>query len=114
METASTTNQVEAQVPWDRLATRARWMGRAQTASIYGFLIAVSVPLIMPYIWMVTVAFSSKTGTVDTLVLWRSMAVLIPFVLSCWIWSTLARNIRQTIYGFAAITLVATAAFVAA
>ena len=40
------------------------------------------------------------------------MAVLIPFVLSCWIWSTLARNIRQTIYGFAAITLVATAAFV--
>ena len=112
MEVMAGAPQARTQTPWNRLAARARWMRRAKLAAIYGFLVAVSVPLLLPYFWMVTVAFSSKTGTVDTLILWRSMAILVPFVLACWIWSTFARNARHMLVGFAAITAVAVVAFV--
>ena len=104
--------QDQIQKPWDRLAARARWMRRAKLAAMYGFLIAVSAPVLLPYFWMVTVAFSSKTGTVDTLILWRAMAILLPFVFGCWIWSTIGTSARQMFFGFAAITAVAVAAFV--
>ena len=97
---------------WDRLAARARWMRRAKLGAIYGFLIAVSVPVLLPFFWMASVAFSSKTGTVDTIILWRSMAVLVPFVLACWIFSTIGATARQKILGYAAITVVAVIAFV--
>ena len=56
----------QPRTPWDRLAVRAKWMRRAKLGAIYGFLIAVSVPVLLPFFWMASVAFSSKTGTVDT------------------------------------------------
>ena len=102
----------QTQTPWDRLAARAKWMRRAKLAAIYGFLIAVSVPVLLPYFWMVSVAFSSKTGTIDTIILWRSMAIFVPFVFACWIWSTIAKNTRQMLIGFAVITALAVVAFV--
>ena len=112
MEVMAGAPQARTPTPWNRLAARARWMRRAKLAAIYGFLVAVSVPLLLPYFWMVTVAFSSKTGTVDTLVLWRSMGILVPFVFACWIWSTVARNARHTLVGCTAITAVSVVVFV--
>ncbi len=55
--------QVQTQMPWDRLAARARHMRRVKLAAIYFFLITVSLPVLLPFFWLVTVAFSSKTGT---------------------------------------------------
>jgi inositol-phosphate transport system permease protein len=54
------------QSDWDRLVARARWSGRARTTAVYGFLIAVSLPGILPSFWLVTIAFSAKTGVVET------------------------------------------------
>ncbi len=105
-------NSPQPQTSWEQLAIRARWMRRVKLGAIYGFLIAVSLPVLLPYFWMVSVAFSSKTGTVDTIILWRSMAILVPFVLACWICSTLGATARQTLFGYAAITIVAVIAFV--
>ncbi|HIM24338.1 MAG TPA: hypothetical protein EYM29_01805, partial [Rhodospirillales bacterium] len=102
----------QPRTPWDRLAVRAKWMRRAKLGAIYGFLIAVSVPVLLPFFWMASVAFSSKTGTVDTIILWRSMAILVPFVLACWICSTIGATARQMFFGFAAITAMAVVAFV--
>ena len=102
----------QPRTPWDRLAVRAKWMRRAKLGAIYGFLIAVSVPVLLPFFWMTTVALSSKTGTVDTIILWRSMAILVPFVLACWICSTIGATARQMFFGFAAITAMAVVAFV--
>ncbi|HIF69761.1 MAG TPA: carbohydrate ABC transporter permease [Planctomycetes bacterium] len=102
----------QPRTPWDRLAVRAKWMRRAKLGAIYGFLIAVSVPVLLPFFWMASVAFSSKTGTVDTIILWRSMAILVPFVLACWICSTIGATARQMFFGFAAITAIAVVAFV--
>ena len=61
---------------WDRLAARARSLRRQKAVALYAFLISVSLPIILPYFWLVTIAFSAKTGVADTLVLWRSMGVV--------------------------------------
>lgn len=97
---------------WAQLARRARWRRGAKTGSIYAFLIAVSVPIILPYIWLVTVAFSAKAGTADTDVLWRSVLILVPAVIAYWLAAMLARNRRQLWLGMAAVTAVAGVAVV--
>ena len=47
-------------VDWDRMAARARSMRRAEAVALYAFLIAVSLPIILPYFWLVTIAFSAR------------------------------------------------------
>ncbi len=49
----------------------------------------------LPYFWLVTVAFSAKLGIVETNVLWRSMSVLVPSVMAFWLAVALSRNRRQ-------------------
>jgi len=93
------------------MAARARSMHRARAVSLYAFLIAVSLPVILPYFWLVTIAFSAKAGVAETMVLWRSTLVLIPAVIAFWLAATLAGNRRQMWLGMAAIALAAAAAF---
>jgi inositol-phosphate transport system permease protein len=58
-----------AAVDWDRMAARARSMRRAQAVALYAFLVAVSLPIILPYFWLVTIAFSARTGVAEAMVL---------------------------------------------
>ena len=97
---------------WDSLAARARLVRRTKTATLYAFLIAVSVPIILPYFWLVTIAFSAKTGMAETLVLWRSMFVLVPAVIGLWLAAILAKNRTQTLLAMGGVVLVAGAAFI--
>ena len=78
---------------WRRARALAR---RTKSVTLYAFLIAVSLPIILPYFWLVTIAFSAKTGIAETFVLWRSMFVLVPAVIGLWLAAILARNRRQT------------------
>jgi inositol-phosphate transport system permease protein len=96
---------------WHRLAARARLLRRAKAVALYAFLIAVSLPIILPYFWLVTIAFSAKTGVADTMVLWRSLAVLAPAVMAFWLAALLAQSRRQMWIGITAITLAGAAAF---
>ena len=96
---------------WEALATRARALRRAKAAGLYAFLIAVSLPIILPYLWLVTIAFSARTGVADTAVLWRSMLVVVPAVIAFWLAVLLARNRRQAWLGVAGVALVAAVAF---
>jgi len=98
-------------VDWDRMAARARALRHTKAAALYAFLIAVSLPIILPYFWLVTIAFSAKTGVADTVVLWRSMGVLAPAVVVFWLAALLARSRRQLWLRLTVIALVATAAF---
>lgn len=100
-----------APVDWDRMAARARSMRRSKAVALYAFLIAVSLPIILPYFWLVTIAFSARTGVANTVVLWRAVAVLAPAVIAFWLAAVLARNRRQLWLGLTAIALAATAAF---
>src|SRR6266446_917809 len=100
-----------AAVDWKKMAARARSMHRARAVALYAFLIAVSLPIILPYFWLVTIAFSAKAGVAETIVLWRSMLVLIPVVIAFWLAAMLARNRFRMWLGMAAIALVAAIAF---
>ena len=101
-----------APADWDRLAARAGALRRAKAVALYAFLIAVSLPIMVPYFWLVTIAFSAKTGVADTVVLWRSLSVLAPAVIAFWLAAVLAQSRRQRWLGIAAITFVATVALV--
>jgi len=96
---------------WGRLASRAQLQRRTKSAVLYAFLIAVSVPIILPYFWLITIAFSARTGVAETNVLWRSMFVLVPTVIGIWLVTIVARTRRQTWLGLAATALAGAAAF---
>jgi inositol-phosphate transport system permease protein len=105
------TRATEPVADWDALAARARGLRRAKAVVLYAFLIAVSLPIILPYFWLVTIAFSAKTGVAETAVLWRSMAVVVPAVIALWLAAALAQNRRQLWIGMAAVAAISTIAF---
>jgi inositol-phosphate transport system permease protein len=67
----------EASVDWQVLAARARLRRRLSTAFLYLAMTLGALPVLVPYLWLVTVAFSGRTGA-GTLVLWRTLAVILP------------------------------------
>ena len=103
--------RTEAQRHWDELASRARRSRRAKDASLFTFLIAVSIPVIVPYFWLLTLAFSAGMEGVDTRVLWPSIFILVPAVVATWVWATLARTRRHAMTGWGVIWLVTVALY---
>jgi inositol-phosphate transport system permease protein len=67
----------EAPVDWAALATRARRRRQLSTAFLYLAMALGALPVLVPYLWLVTVAFSGRTGA-STLVLWRTLAIVLP------------------------------------
>jgi inositol-phosphate transport system permease protein len=102
--------RVDPAADWGALTARARTRRRAKAGALYAFLIAVSVPIILPYFWLVTIAFSARTGVADTAVLWRSMLVVVPAVIGCWLGVMLATNRRQAWLGVAGVVFAAVVA----
>ncbi len=70
------------QYDWDRLAARARRRRALGNAALVGFLVLASIPILLPYFWVLTISFSAKTGGVESLALWRACGVLIPAVIA--------------------------------
>ena len=71
----------QARPDWRALARRS-WRARfTGQSALLGFLVIVSVPIILPYFWMVVIAFTARTGGVAGDVLWTACAVIVPAVL---------------------------------
>lgn len=66
---------------WGALAKSARFKRLAGRSALLTFLLIVSVPIILPYFWMVVISFTARTGGVSTQVLWTACAVIVPAVL---------------------------------
>ena len=77
------------------LSRRARARHRIGRGALYAFLLVISVPLMIPYVGLFVMAFSSR----DPAVLWRAIAVLAPAGLALWVWSGWARTRRQALAG---------------
>ncbi|MDE0304330.1 MAG: carbohydrate ABC transporter permease [Albidovulum sp.] len=93
----------EAQKHWNLLAAKSQRNRRIKDASLFAFLIAASIPIIIPYFWLLTLAFSAGRAGVDTKVLWPSIFILVPAVVLTWIWATIADTRRQAMVGWGAI-----------
>ena len=66
---------------WPKLARRARLKRAAGQSALLAFLLIVSLPVILPYFWMVVISLTARSGGVSTDVLWTACAVLAPAVL---------------------------------
>ena len=75
---------------WGTLAARARRRRATRTATLYVILVLGSLPILVPYLWLVTVAFSGRTGA-STDVLWRTLGVLLP---ALFLWSLLRLSLE--------------------
>ena len=72
---------VEERTDWQALARRS-WRARFTGQSVLlAFLVLVSIPILLPYFWMVVIAFTARTGGVASEVLWTACAVTVPAVL---------------------------------
>jgi inositol-phosphate transport system permease protein len=96
---------------WDSLAARARARRRAMNAFLYAVLILGSLPIVVPYLWLFTVAFSGRAGA-STTVLWLTLAILVPALLG-WLalraWIEDRRRSRRAEWILAAATIAALA-----
>ncbi len=101
-----------AQARWDELAAKARRNRRTRDASLFAFLIAVSIPILVPYFWLVTLAFSAGRDGVHTDVLWPSIFILVPAVVATWVWATVAGTRRRAMIGWGILWLAAISAFI--
>ena len=66
---------------WRSLARRGRVQRAAEQSALVAFLLIVSVPIILPYFWMVVISFTARSGGVSTDVLWTACAVIVPAVM---------------------------------
>ena len=66
---------------WLALARLARWRRGAGQSALLAFLLLVSIPIILPYFWMVVISFTARSGGVSTNVLWTACAIIVPAVL---------------------------------
>ncbi|HSA80114.1 MAG TPA: carbohydrate ABC transporter permease [Geminicoccaceae bacterium] len=72
------------QVDWQVVALRSKRRRQWTMALLYAFLIAASLPIVVPYLWLFTMSFSAKGGT-STLALWRTLTILAPALLALWL-----------------------------
>lgn len=100
------------QADWEMLAARSRRNRRLKNGLLIGFLTLVSVPIILPFFWVFVISISARTGGVESDVLWRACAVLVPAVFAYGVAHTAFRQARRRIYAgviVGAIALVALA-----
>jgi len=98
-------------VEWERLAARARTRRRTTDLLLYGLMALGALPVLIPYLWLVTVAFSGRMGA-STFVLWRTLAIILP---ALFLWSLLrlaleggrTRRMAEVALGVAALVLLA-------
>ena len=67
---------------WDHLAKVSVRDHKLKIAALTVFLVAVSIPIVLPYFWMVMIAFTAKTGGADAGTLWTACAILVPVTLA--------------------------------
>ena len=64
-------------VDWNKLAQRSRLGRRLRLGALSLFLVAVSIPIAVPYIWMVMIAFTARRGMAETETLWPALLVIL-------------------------------------
>lgn len=107
MSSAASPRAAPFAADWALVAARARSRRRLTTGLLYAFLVLGSMPILIPYLWLVTVAFSGRTGA-SSVVLWRTLGIVLPALM---LWSMLrvsldeGRRLRRLELLLGAVTL---------
>ncbi|MEL6522672.1 MAG: carbohydrate ABC transporter permease [Pseudomonadota bacterium] len=62
---------------WEKLARTSLRGKRWRMGILSVFLVAVSIPIAVPYIWMLMIAFTSRRGMAETGTLWPALVVIL-------------------------------------
>lgn len=62
---------------WSALAAKSRRARRLRIGALTLFLTAVSIPVAVPYIWMVMIAFTARRGMAEAGTLWPALVVIV-------------------------------------
>lgn len=92
---------------WERLARRTRLMRSLEQGGLMVFLTVVSLPVLLPYFWMLTLSFSARTGSVSSTTLWTTVAVVAPAVVAYAIIHVAVREARLRAMAGLGLVLVA-------
>ncbi len=95
-----------ARVDWDDLARWRLRQRRARVAALFGFLIAISVPLLIPYAWLVGRAFGLRAQT-D---IWWMTVVTLGAAFTVMLWLVAAEDRRVKWIGAGVLCVLAGAA----
>ena len=107
------TDVVQPREDWEALARRAKFGANLRFWLLFGFLTCVSLPIILPFFWVIVISFSAKTGGVETRVLWLACAILVPAVLAYAAVHTMIPSLKSRSIAGLAIALAALIAIVA-
>ena len=72
----------QAAPDWAALARRSRRERQIKQGALLVFLTLVTLPILLPFFWMLVISLSARTGGVESAVLWRACAVLVPVTLA--------------------------------
>ena len=97
----------KTQADWERLAQRSRRDRRIKNGLLIVFLTLVTIPVIVPFFWVFVISISARTGGVESEVLWRACAILVPTVFAYGVAHTAFRKTRQRIYAAVILVLLA-------
>ena len=97
----------KTQADWELLARRSRRDRRIKHGLLIAFLTLVTIPVIVPFFWVFVISISARTGGVESDVLWRACAILVPTVFAYGVAHTAFRSVRQRIYAAVILVLLA-------
>lgn len=63
---------------WAKLAIKAARKRNVQRSILILVLVLISLPILLPYLWMVLISFTARTGGVDSGILWQAVGILLP------------------------------------
>ncbi|MEO1091484.1 MAG: carbohydrate ABC transporter permease [Pseudomonadota bacterium] len=98
---------LQSQAHWDGLAARGRRDRQVRSGLLVAFLVTVSLPILLPYFWMFTIALSARTGGVESIVLWRACAILVPAVVAIGALNLVLHRPMAKLYGASAVIVLA-------
>lgn len=99
-------SQPATSADWKRLESRGLANRAGFLSAIILFLTVVSVPVLLPYLWLAVKSLTSSDDAVSRLVLWRSTGIAGVVYLGAIVIAILADRLRRPVFAWAALGLV--------
>jgi len=94
---------------WQSIARRSTRLRKINFILLIGFLTIVSIPVLLPFFWVVVISFSARTGGVESAVLWKACSILVPAVFAYGGFHLAVKSVRRRLIAAGALIAASTA-----